>query len=212
MIVKRILGIDPGSRLTGFGVVDLVGNQLRVVEHGTLRLSNTGGRAVIPLDQRLLLIHQGLSEVIARTKPTILAVERVFFAKNAVSALKLGQARGAVVLSGAIHGLEIVDYSPSEIKAAICGNGQAGKDQIARMVEILLGIRGFATSDASDALAIAITHAQILATRINRGGRYQAALDDTRAAVAQTKRSKKKSRSIADSIGVERFVKTPKGR
>src|SRR4051812_35349678 len=102
MRVVRILGVDPGSRLTGYGVVDLIGNQIRLVTHGTLRLSNTGGKAVIPLERRLLLIHEGLSKVICEHRPQVMAIERVFFAKNAVSALKLGQARGAAILSAAI--------------------------------------------------------------------------------------------------------------
>src|SRR6478735_4380629 len=96
----RILGVDPGSRLTGYGIIDVLGNQMVHVASGTLRLSNTGGKAVIPLEERLLSIYEGLSEVIAAHKPQVMSVERVFFAKNAVSALKLGQARRAVILTG----------------------------------------------------------------------------------------------------------------
>src|SRR5581483_549145 len=140
----------------------LIGKRFRHVAHGTLRLSNTGGRAVIPLEQRLLSIYQGLSEVIREHQPQIMVVERVFFAKNAVSALKLGQARGAVILSGALHSLEIVEYSPSEVKAALVGHGQADKQQVAKMVELLVGCREFETSDASDGVALAICHAQRL--------------------------------------------------
>lgn len=182
----RILGIDPGSRLTGYGCVDLIGTKLKLVTHGTLRLSNTGGKAVVPLEQRLLSIHNGLAEVIARYKPQIMVVEKVFFAKNAVSALKLGQARGAVILSGAIHGLEVVEYSPSEIKAAVVGHGGADKDQVARMVQLLVGKQDFATSDASDGLAIAICHA------LSAGKPRQQPIP---------KRSKK-GLSLADSLGI----------
>src|SRR5580698_7839040 len=139
MRVVRILGIDPGSRLTGYGFIDLIGNQLRHVAHGTLRLSNTGGKAVIPLEERLHSIYLGLSEVIREHRPKVMAVEKVFFAKNAVSALKLGQARGAVILTGMLHGLEITEYSPSEMKQAVVGHGLAGKDQVARMLGILTG-------------------------------------------------------------------------
>src|SRR6266496_1701480 len=126
----RILGVDPGSRLTGFGCIDVLpkGNQLKHVAHGTLRLSNTGGRAVIPLEQRLLSIYEGLSGVILEHRPQILVIEKVFFAKNAVSALKLGQARGAAILTGMIHSLSIVEYSASEIKQSVAGHGQADKD------------------------------------------------------------------------------------
>jgi crossover junction endodeoxyribonuclease RuvC len=183
----RILGIDPGSRLTGYGCVDLIGNQLQLVTHGTLRLSNTGGKAVIPLEQRLLSIHEGLAALIAEFKPDVMAVERVFFAKNAVSALKLGQARGAIILSGAIHGLEICEYSPSEVKAAIVGHGGADKEQVAKMVQILVGEQRFVTPDASDGLAIAICHAHVM------GARSRAAESDR----ALHKKSLEKSKSTS---------------
>src|SRR3954449_12792906 len=103
----RILGIDPGSRLLGYGCIDLVGNQLRHVTHGTLRLSNTGGKAVVPLEERLFSIYEGLTSVILEFKPPVLVIEKVFFAKNAVSALKPGQARVDAVVTGRIHGLGI---------------------------------------------------------------------------------------------------------
>ncbi len=215
----RILGIDPGSRLTGYGCVDWVGNQLKLVTHGTLRLSNTGGKAVIPLEQRLLLIHQGLSRIVDEFKPDVMAVERVFFAKNAVSALKLGQARGAVILSGAIHGLGIFEYSPSEVKAAIVGHGGADKEQVAKMLEILLGPQNFATSDASDGLAIAVCHAHTLRGQYALSGQKQAALKSALAhsgttsaasklaaaqaeAKAELGKKAKKGLSLAESLGI----------
>ncbi len=215
----RILGIDPGSRLTGYGCVDWVGNQLKLVTHGTLRLSNTGGKAVIPLEQRLLLIHQGLSRIVDEFKPDVMAVERVFFAKNAVSALKLGQARGAVILSGAIHGLGIFEYSPSEVKAAIVGHGGADKEQVAKMLEILLGPQNFATSDASDGLAIAVCHAHTLRGQYALSGQKQAALKAAlthstqtsaagklaaaqAAAKAELGKKAKKGLSLAESLGI----------
>src|SRR4051794_8676249 len=119
----RILGIDPGSRLTGYGCIDLLGRDLKHVDHGVLKLSNTGGKAVVPLETRLLLIYEGLSEVIARLKPQVLSIEKVFFAKNAVAALKLGQARGATILTAKIHGLEIFEYSPTEVKRTVASHG-----------------------------------------------------------------------------------------
>src|SRR4051812_4370384 len=119
----RILGIDPGSRLTGYGCVEGAGNHLRHVTHGTLQLSQTSGKTVIPLEDRLLSIYEGLSAVIREFKPQVMAVERVFFAKNAVSALVLGQARGAAILTGKIHLLEIAEYSPTEVKQVITGHG-----------------------------------------------------------------------------------------
>jgi crossover junction endodeoxyribonuclease RuvC len=192
----RILGVDPGSRLTGFGLIDLVDRRMRHVAHGTLRLSNTGGKAVIPLHERLLSIHEGLSGVIQEHRPQVMVVERAFFAKNAASALKLGQARGVVIVTGAMHDLEMAEYSPSEIKSALTGHGQADKFQVARMVEILLGQnQKFGTSDASDALAIALCHAQTLGA----GGR--AAAGSGLAAWAG-RSSRRSSNSLADALGI----------
>ncbi|CAK9250369.1 unnamed protein product [Sphagnum jensenii] len=154
----RILGVDPGSRLTGYGCVDSVGSKIQVVTHGVLKLANTSGKATIPLEERLLSIYHGLTDVIEETKPDILVIEKVFFAKNAVSALKLGQARGAAILTGMIHGLKIFEYSPNEVKLAIVGQGHADKDQVAKMIELMVGKQNFETSDASDGLALAICH------------------------------------------------------
>lgn len=192
MGMVRILGVDPGSRLMGYGCVDLAGRQLVHVAHGTLKLSGTSGRQEITLEKRLLLIYEGLSQVIREFKPHVMVVERVFFAKNAVSALKLGQARGVALVTGAIFGLEVVDYSPAEVKAAVAGHGQADKDQVARMVQILIGKREFRTSDASDALAIAICHAQSLAMSNPRLGAQ---------AVASARSSKRRKYSLAESAG-----------
>lgn len=220
MKVTRILGIDPGSRLTGFGVVDVVGNQIRHVTHGTLRLSATGGRQEISLENRLLLIHHGLTEVIEQYRPSVMAIERVFFAKNATSALKLGQARGAAILSGAIHGLEIHEYSPSEVKASVVGHGQADKQQVAKMLNLLLGAtREFATSDASDGLALAVCHAYVVA---NQGTGNGSARNSVARAIAQAQSEgrpsaasagknptgasatrRKKRMSIAESLGYQ---------
>jgi crossover junction endodeoxyribonuclease RuvC len=198
MKVVRILGVDPGSRLTGYGVVDVVGNQLKHVAHGTLKLSRTGGRQEIALEDRLLLIHEGLSEVILEFKPEVMSIERVFFAKNAVSALKLGQARGAAILSGAIHGLDIVEYSPSEVKAGIVGHGQADKEQVARMVQLLVGEQTFATSDASDGLALAICHAHRIAGSGAASNAYSQALQS-----GQAGRSRKRKLSLAEAVGAK---------
>jgi crossover junction endodeoxyribonuclease RuvC len=204
----RILGIDPGSRLTGYGCIDLVGNQMVHVASGTLRLSNTGGKAVIPLEERLLSIHDGLSKVIREFKPQVMAIERVFFAKNAVSALKLGQARGAAILTGMLHSLKIFEYSASEVKAAVVGHGQADKNQVARMVKILIGEREFTTSDASDGLALAICHAQSLAM-------YKGVVSTQGNALAEVLRAAggkrtKKRMSMAESLGISLGKKTEK--
>jgi crossover junction endodeoxyribonuclease RuvC len=133
------------------------GNQLKYVAGGTLKLA-TGSREV-PFEDRLHAIYEGLSQIIREVRPEVLAVERVFVAKNAVSALKLGQARGAVILTGKIHGLRLAEYSATQVKLAVVGHGQADKAQVAKMLQLLTGQKEFATPDASDGLALAICHA-----------------------------------------------------
>ncbi len=157
----RILGVDPGSRLMGYGLVDLYGKEIRHVAHGTLKIAATTGKATIPLEDRLLLIYQRLSEVIETHRPDALSIEKVFFAKNAVSALKLGQARGAAILTAKIHGLCVVEYASTEVKSTIVGHGRAEKEQVARMLEMILGKQEFSTFDASDGLALALCHARV---------------------------------------------------
>jgi crossover junction endodeoxyribonuclease RuvC len=155
----RILGIDPGSRLLGYGCIDQVGHQIQHVTHGTLKLLSPSRSN--SLDERLLEIYKGLSQIIEEYRPQMMSIEKVFFAKNAVSALKLGQARGAAILTGKIHSLQIVEYSPTEVKQAVVGYGRADKDQVAKMIQLLVGAKQFETSDASDALALAICHVQM---------------------------------------------------
>ena len=160
----RILGIDPGSQLTGFGCIDWSregGERIRVVACGTLRLK-AGADNERSLPERLLVLHRELSQQIELLKPQVMVIEKVFFAKNAVSALKLGQARGAALLTGAMHGLEIVEYNPTEVKAAVVGYGRADKAQVAKMVHLLTGHSAFETADASDAVALALCHSRRL--------------------------------------------------
>jgi len=176
----RILGVDPGSRMTGFGVVDLHGQELRHVAHGTLKIASTTGKATIPLEDRLLEIYRALTEVIETHRPDVLSIEKVFFAKNAVSALKLGQARGAAILTAKIHGLQVVEYAPTEVKAAIVGHGRAEKEQVARMLEIMLGKQDFASFDASDGLALAVCHARIHGSHSTLGNGHQNTLTQSR--------------------------------
>lgn len=200
----RILGIDPGSRLTGYGCVDWVNHRLQVVTHGTLKLANTSGKATIPLEVRLHSIFKGLSDIIQDVRPEVMAVEKVFFAKNAVSALKLGQARGAVILTGMIHGLEIVEYSPTEVKQAVVGQGHADKDQVARMVELLVGKQKFETSDASDGLALAICHAHFIRQAASTVSAHKtpAARAYAEALQSASGKRKKKGSSLADALGI----------
>ena len=157
-----ILGVDPGSRLLGYGLIQKNGNELRVLDHGAIELYHKEYKN-IPVDEttpsRLKEIHEKLSEVIRTWRPQIMAVEKVFFAKNAISALKLGQARGVVLLTAAVHDLEIYEYSVTEVKSMITGHGRADKEQVAKMLTLMLGAQDFATADASDALALAAAHA-----------------------------------------------------
>ena len=166
----RILGIDPGSRLLGYACIEKQGNKVSVIEHGTIHLFHKEYKN-IPVDEttpsRLKEIFLKLNEVIQKHKPQAMAVEKVFFAKNAVSALKLGQARGVVLLTGAIHDIEIHEYSVTEVKSMITGHGRADKAQVSKMLEMILGVQGFETADASDALALALAHA--LGTRSTNG-------------------------------------------
>jgi crossover junction endodeoxyribonuclease RuvC len=200
----RILGIDPGSRLTGYGCVDWINHQLRPVTHGTIKLARTSGKQDTPLEVRLLLLYQGLTDVIEKTRPDVMVIEKVFFAKNAVSALKLGQARGAAILTGMIQGLSIVEYSPSEVKLALVGQGHADKDQVARMVELLIGKQTFETSDASDGMALAICHAHTIRTgrTLVHAPASPAALAYAEALHSASGQRKKKGSSLAESLGL----------
>jgi crossover junction endodeoxyribonuclease RuvC len=156
-----ILGVDPGSRLLGYGCIEKTGNHYRVITHGTVQLYHKEYKNV-PVDEttpsRLKEIHEKLSEIIQTYRPQAMAVEKVFFAKNAVSALKLGQARGVVLLTGALHDLEIYEYSATEVKGMVTGYGRADKDQVAKTLQLILGQQEFQTQDSSDALAIALAH------------------------------------------------------
>lgn len=148
----RILGLDPGSLRTGFGIIDCAGGTLRIVAQGCIATS--GG----PLADRLRMIHARVAELITLHRPSEIAVERVFLSKNADSALKLGQARGAA-LAAVPAMLGVHEYAPRAIKLAVVGVGGAEKTQVAHMVKQLLAIELKLAADAADALAIAICHA-----------------------------------------------------
>ncbi|MBS0432738.1 MAG: crossover junction endodeoxyribonuclease RuvC [Proteobacteria bacterium] len=151
----RILGIDPGSVRTGVGVIEADGHgALRCVHHCTL---SVGGEDEFP--QRLARIYDGLLAIIDEHHPQEAAVERVFMAKNADSALKLGQARGAAICAAVGRALAVHEYAPNAIKQAVVGGGHADKVQVQHMVGVLLGLRGALQADAADALAVAIAHA-----------------------------------------------------
>jgi len=148
----RILGLDPGSLRTGFGVIDCDRGTLRIVAQGCI--ATAGG----PLADRLRIIHARVAELIAEHRPAEVAVERVFLSKNADSALKLGQARGAALAAVPVA-IGVHEYAPRAIKLAVVGVGGAEKAQVAHMVKQLLAIEMRLAADAADALAVAICHA-----------------------------------------------------
>ncbi len=150
----RILGIDPGSRATGYGVVDAHGGRLAFVGCGVIRPP-----ARAPLPDRLLVIHDGVVEVLAEYAPDAAAVEDLFVAANPRAALVLGHARGAAVLALAGRQVPVAEYTPRMVKQAVVGHGQAVKAQVQGMVRVLLGLASMPSSDAADALAVAICHA-----------------------------------------------------
>jgi crossover junction endodeoxyribonuclease RuvC len=148
----RILGLDPGSRRTGFGVIECRGTQLAVVAHGCLNVTAAAPTA------RLRLIFEGLQKLFFEHAPAEVAVERVFVSRNADSALKLGQARGAA-LCAVPSGTPVFEYAPRAIKLAVVGTGAAEKFQVAHMIRILLSLAVRPGADAADALAVAVCHA-----------------------------------------------------
>ena len=159
-VAVRILGIDPGSRITGWGVIESRGSKLALIAQGSLRTADGA------LPPRLKQIHDGLAAVIAAHHPDEYAVEEVFMRVNVGSALILGQARGVAVLAGAMAGLPFAEYAPAQIKRALVGNGRADKLQVQHMVKLLLRLPATAAlqADAADALAIAICHAHVRGT------------------------------------------------
>jgi len=150
-----ILGIDPGSRVTGYGVIRQVGRQLTYLGSGCIR-TNTPA-----LPERLRLIYAGVTEIITQFSPDYFAIEQVFMAKNADSALKLGQARGAAIVAAVNQTLPVFEYAARQVKQTVTGTGAAEKAQVQHMVRTLLKLPANPQADAADALAIAITHCHI---------------------------------------------------
>ena len=150
----RILGIDPGSRATGYGVITKKANRLYYVACGVIRLGDK-----YAFNDRLKVIFDGLCEVIESHKPTVAAVEDVFVAANPRTALKLGHARGAAVLAALHNGLQVYDYTPRMVKQAVVGYGNADKQKVQQMVRVLLQLSAPPSADAAYALAVAMCHA-----------------------------------------------------
>ena len=159
-----ILGIDPGSRITGFGIVREGRNGCEYVTSGCIRLGSG------PFPERLKQIFDGLSELIGQYQPQVLSIEQVFMARNPDSALKLGQARGAAIVAAVHAGLEVHEYSARQVKQAVVGTGAADKAQVQHMVTQLLGLSGTPQEDAADALANALCHSHSIGLKEHIGG------------------------------------------
>lgn len=160
--LTRIIGIDPGSRITGYGVLDTDGFRHVYVASGYISIKGD------ELSQRLGSVFQQVSQVIEEWQPHSMAIEQVFMSRNADSALKLGQARGAVICAGVQADLSVDEYTPRTIKKAVVGTGAADKQQIQQMMQMLLGLQKKPQSDEADALAIAMCHANHM--NIRAGG------------------------------------------
>ncbi len=153
----RILGIDPGTGIVGFGVIDTNGRKHALVDAGVIRTP-----AHQELELRLKTIYEGLQEIISENKPEIMVVEKLFFAKNVTTAMSVSHARGVIMLSGVQAGVKIVEYTPLQIKQALTGYGRAEKHQIQEMVRVALGLKDVPKpDDCADALAAALTHATV---------------------------------------------------
>ena len=147
-----ILGIDPGSRITGYGLVAMEKNRSRHVASGTVTVGE------LSFDARLRAIFEALTALIREHRPDEVAIEKVFMNRNADSALKLGQARGAAIVAAALCDLAVHEYSPNEIKLAVVGRGHAAKEQVQHMIKALLALDATPAADAADALAVALCH------------------------------------------------------
>ena len=151
--MTRIIGIDPGSRRTGYGVIDVVGSKISYVTSGIIRLPEGS------LPERLNIIYDGVSQIIGQYQPEEMSIEEVFVATNAGSALKLGQARGAAIVAGVQAQLPVGEYSARSVKKSVVGTGAADKSQVQMMIVQMLRLSQSPAEDAADALAVAICHA-----------------------------------------------------
>ena len=155
---SRILGIDPGSRITGYGVIEKEsGGRLKFVACGVVKSTPS-----LSFPKRLMEIYDGICEVIVKHGPDEAAIEDVFMSKNAMSALKLGHARGVLILAAIKHHLTVHEYTPLTVKQSVVGHGGADKRQVQHMIKSLLSLSGLPGQDASDALAVAVCHANMM--------------------------------------------------
>lgn len=153
----RILGIDPGSHITGYGIIERKGNYLKHIVHGEIKPKKDSS-----LSETLILIYQQLSSLISQTAPDAVALENIFYGKNVRSLIKQAQVRGVVIFAGAEKNLSVFEYSPLEVKKAVVGYGRAEKKQVQVMVKAILKLPEIPPADAADAMATAICHANFL--------------------------------------------------
>ncbi|HEX5014665.1 MAG TPA: crossover junction endodeoxyribonuclease RuvC [Candidatus Limnocylindrales bacterium] len=191
-----ILGVDPGTAALGYGIVDRNGGRLRAIDYGCLVTSPDMG-----LPERLLAIHSLLDELIALHEPAVVAVERLFFSRNAQTAIAVGQARGVILLAAAQHRRPVREATPNEVKVAVAGYGSADKGQVQRMVQLVLDMSELPTpDDAADALAVAIC----IANQVGQAGRVGSSVLD-RAAVAPIERGESAyDRAVREALAKEK--------
>jgi crossover junction endodeoxyribonuclease RuvC len=170
----RVLGIDPGSRITGYGIIDMQGNHATHIAHGSIRIQGDD------LAAKLRYLYRELIRLLDEHRPDEISVEKVFMHKNADSALKLGQARGCAITACAEMDLPVFEYTATQVKQATVGKGHAAKEQVQHMIKVLLCLRSLPEPDAADALAIALCHGhsregllRMAGVRGMRGGRLQ---------------------------------------
>lgn len=161
----RILGIDPGTRITGYGLIEKQGNRLIHIDNGAIVT-----RSNEPLALRLKTIHDQIGRIIDKYHPEAVAIEEIFISQNPQSALKLGHARGSAMLAGVNAGLSVYEYTALQVKSSVVGYGKAAKNQVQQMVRTLLALPEIAQEDASDALAVAICHAHSFSPTRNLPG------------------------------------------
>lgn len=178
----RILGIDPGSLVTGFGIIDSDGRKSIHVHSGCIRVK--GEDLVV----RLGRIFDQVTDLVETHRPDVLSIEQVFVSRNPSSALKLGQARGAAICAGVRSGLPVVEYSPASIKQAVVGTGSANKEQVQHMITMILGLKTVPAADAADALAVAVCHAHTGATLGQMPADIQGLVFRTRSARRRSRR------------------------
>jgi crossover junction endodeoxyribonuclease RuvC len=164
MTICRILGLDPGLRLTGWGIIESSGNRLSYIAHGTIKVSDS-----LSMDLRLARLFQGIQDVVAQYAPTDAVVEETFLNANPATTLKLGQARGVVLVAPAVAGIPVAEYSANHIKKMVVGVGHADKEQVKVMVKHILPTCRDISSDEADALAAAICHAHTRQTHVKWG-------------------------------------------